>query len=307
MDRLVAALRSFRSNSESVMNGMCGVLALASVRLYSALPLRCPCVPGYNALYGASMLLLPAATLFLCGVALNRRWLLLLREWRRPEGGRPRDRAALRYLLLGVVRGAALPPAAWIIVALLDGKCVACPSPPTWNPAASPMSAATPRPSCAPPWRAFPAETSPPGPWPDPRPSPGRWPTAQRCRGRGGAETGVSSLEQKDPGRFQGPGGSGSRGLEKALGWTTLFLLILWAFFARSLRPCSPHDSFLQSWYWGNYLDLEQKVFEDMCLEHAQALAQRSVSQFFLSAQSSPGERGERRPSICTASPTKTS
>ncbi|XP_072095772.1 calcium homeostasis modulator protein 3-like [Mobula birostris] len=258
MDRLTATLRSLQSNPKSVTNGICGILALASVRLYSALNFSCPCLPGYNTAYAAAVLLLPCIALFICGFMVNRRWLLLLREWRRPEGSRPRDGSALLSLLLGVVRSAALPPAAWLIVALLDGKCLAC-------------ALATSL-------------------------EPGRF---ANVSGYTAAElrAALARLPCKDLASVQLPGHPPFsrnaayrylRTVSQAVGWTTLFLLILAAFLARTLRPCSRQVNPLRNWYWGNYLDLEEKIFEEMCCEHAHTFARRCVREFFVG----PGQEG---------------
>ncbi|XP_072883512.1 calcium homeostasis modulator protein 3-like [Hemitrygon akajei] len=258
MDRLTGALRSLQSNSESVTNGICGILALASVRLYGAFHFSCPCLPGYNTAYAAAVLLLPCIALFICGLMVNRRWLLLLREWRRPEGGRPRDISALLSLLLGVVRSAALPPAAWLIVALLDGKCLACALATSLEPGrfanVSGYTEAELRAALA----RLPCKDLASGPLP-----------------------GYPPFSRKAAYRYL-------RTVSQAVGWTTLFLLILAAFLARSLKPCSRQVNPLRNWYWGNYLDLEEKIFEEMCCEHAHSFARRCVREFFVG----PGEEG---------------
>lgn len=87
----------FQSNSESVMNGICGLLALASVKIYTCLDFSCPCLPHYNMAYGLGIMFVPPIALFLCGLILNRQSLVMLEEWRRPQGHRRKDLAVIRW------------------------------------------------------------------------------------------------------------------------------------------------------------------------------------------------------------------
>lgn len=63
-------------------------------------------------------------------------------------------------------------------------------------------------------------------------------------------------------------------------------LVIVVAFLARCLRPCFNQTVFLQRRYWSNYMDLEQKLFDETCCEHARDFAHRCVLHFFASMQS---------------------
>ncbi|XP_067858890.1 calcium homeostasis modulator protein 3-like [Heptranchias perlo] len=256
MDRFVTIFRYFQSNSESMMNGICGILALASIRTYSSFHFTCPCLPVYNMVYGIGVMLLPPTILFLCGVIVNKHSLLMLEEWKRPEGGRTKDPLLLRYMFLSVVQRAAIAPLVWVIVTLLDGKCVVC---------------------------AF-STSLDPGRFVDVNASPGV-----------DLLTVLSKVPCKDlPAdllhhnltfpkkaviRYL-------RSVSQALGWTILLLLILAAFLARSLKPCSKHVTFLQTRYWSNYIDIEQKIFDETCCDHARGFAQQCVIQFFDSMQS---------------------
>lgn len=69
------------------------------------------------------------------------------------------------------------------------------------------------------------------------------------------------------------------------------------AFLARCLRPCFDQTVFLQRRYWSNYVDLEQKLFDETCCEHARDFAHRCVLHFFASMQSEMRARGLRRDS----------
>nr|XP_008178041.1 calcium homeostasis modulator protein 3 [Chrysemys picta bellii] len=169
MDRFRMIFQYFQSNSESVMNGICGLLALASVKMYTSFDFNCPCLPKYNMAYGLGIMFLPPTALFLCGLILNRQSLVMLEEWKRPTGGRKKDLA-------------------------------------------------------------------------------------------------VISIAQ-------------------ALGWSVLLILIVVACLARSLRPCFNQAAFLQTRYWSNYIDIEQKIFDETCCEHARDFAHKCILHFFESMQ----------------------
>lgn len=81
----------------------------------------------------------------------------------------------------------------------------------------------------------------------------------------------------------------------QAIGWSIALLLIVVAFLARCLRPCFDQTVFLQRRYWSNYVDLEQKLFDETCCEHARDFAHRCVLHFFASMQSEMRARGLRR------------
>lgn len=81
----------------------------------------------------------------------------------------------------------------------------------------------------------------------------------------------------------------------QAIGWSITLLLIVVAFLARCLRPCFDQTVFLQRRYWSNYVDLEQKLFDETCCEHARDFAHRCVLHFFASMQSEMRARGLRR------------
>lgn len=50
----------------------------------------------------------------------------------------------------------------------------------------------------------------------------------------------------------------------------------------RLIKPCfDDHATFLQTRYWSNYLDVEQKLFDETCVLHARDFAQKCVVQFF--------------------------
>lgn len=50
----------------------------------------------------------------------------------------------------------------------------------------------------------------------------------------------------------------------------------------RLIKPFfEDHATFLQTRYWSNYLDVEQKLFDETCVLHARDFARKCVVQFF--------------------------
>lgn len=87
----------FQSNSESVTNGICGLLALASVKIYTIFDFNCPCLFKYNMAYGLGIMFIPPVALFLCGLIVNRQFVVMLEEWRRPTGDRKKNPSIIRW------------------------------------------------------------------------------------------------------------------------------------------------------------------------------------------------------------------
>lgn len=96
MDKFRMLFQHFQSTSESVMNGICLLLAAVTVKLYSSFDFNCPCLARYNALYGLGLLLTPPLALFLCGLLANRQSVVMVEEWRRPAGHRRKDPGIIR-------------------------------------------------------------------------------------------------------------------------------------------------------------------------------------------------------------------
>lgn len=126
MDKFRMVFQFLQSNQESFMNGICGIMALASAQIYSAFDFNCPCLPGYNAAYSAGILLAPPLVLFLLGLVLNNNVSMLAEEWKRPLGRRAKDPAVLRYMFCSMAQRALIAPVVWVAVTLLDGKCFLC-------------------------------------------------------------------------------------------------------------------------------------------------------------------------------------
>ncbi|KAG8435312.1 hypothetical protein GDO86_013317 [Hymenochirus boettgeri] len=247
MERFKMIFQYFQSNSESVMNGICGILALASVKIYNTLEFNCPCLPTYNMAYGMGIMFVPPLALFLCGLIVNRHLALMIEEWRRPTGRRKKDLAIVKYMFSSVLTRAMVAPVVWILTTLLDGNCFVC---------------------------AFSSSV-------DSEKFPG-------FANNSYSETLMLLYKvpcKEDISMRNNPARKAvSRYLKcwsQAIGWGILLLLIVMAFLARSLKPFFDQSNFLQTRYWSNYIDIEQKIFDETCCEHARDFAHKCILHFF--------------------------
>nr|XP_004659436.1 calcium homeostasis modulator protein 3 [Jaculus jaculus] len=261
MDRIRMLFQNLQSSSESVMNGVCLLLAAVTVKLYSSFDFNCPCLARYNALYGLGLLLTPPLALFLCGLLINRQSVVMVEEWRRPTGRRKKDLGIIRYMCSSVLQRALAAPLIWILLALLDGKCFVCAFSNSVDPEKF-LDFANMTPSQV---QLFLAKVP--------------------CKED---ELVRNSPARKAVSRYL-------RCLSQAIGWSVTLLLITVAFLARCLRPCFDQTVFLQRRYWSNYVDLEQKLFDETCCEHARDFAHRCVLHFFSSMQSELRALGLKR------------
>uniref|UniRef100_A0A3Q2VA93 Calcium homeostasis modulator 3 n=1 Tax=Haplochromis burtoni TaxID=8153 RepID=A0A3Q2VA93_HAPBU len=126
MERLKLVLQYFQSNSESISNGICIILALVSVKLYTSFDFNCPCLPQYNKLYSLGVMIVPPIILFFLGILVNRHTGVMMDEWMRPIGNRSKNPAVVKYLFSAMIQRALLAPMVWILVTLLDGKIFIC-------------------------------------------------------------------------------------------------------------------------------------------------------------------------------------
>ncbi|XP_038174872.1 calcium homeostasis modulator protein 3 [Arvicola amphibius] len=261
MDRFRMLFQHLQSSSESVMNGICLLLAAVTVKMYSSFDFNCPCLARYNALYGLGLLLTPPLALFLCGLLVNRQSVVMMEEWRRPAGHRKKDLGIIRYMCSSVLQRALAAPLVWILLALLDGKCFVCAFSNSVDPEKF-LDFANMTPSQV---QLFLAKVP--------------------CKED---EMVKDSPARKAVSRYL-------RCLSQAIGWSITLLLIVVAFLARCLRPCFDQTVFLQRRYWSNYVDLEQKLFDETCCEHARDFAHRCVLHFFSTMQSELRALGLRR------------
>lgn len=79
-----------------------------------------------------------------------------------------------------------------------------------------------------------------------------------------------------------------------------MLLTTLLAFVVRSVRPCFTQVAFLKSKYWSHYIDIERKLFDETCTEHAKAFAKVCIQQFF-EAMNHDLELGHTHRTLATA------
>uniref|UniRef100_A0A3Q3M0B0 Calcium homeostasis modulator 3 n=1 Tax=Mastacembelus armatus TaxID=205130 RepID=A0A3Q3M0B0_9TELE len=232
----------FQSNSESISNGICIILALVSVKLYTSFDFNCPCLPQYNKLYSLGVMIIPPIILFFLGVLINRHTSVMMDEWMRPIGNRSKNPAVVKHLFSAMIQRALLAPMVWILVTLLDGKIFICAFSMSVDPAlfsgldVIKIMAKVP------------------------------------CK-----EDVVFSNNsfRKAVSRYV-------RCYSQAVGWSILLCLIVLGALGRLIKPCfDDHATFLQTRYWSNYLDIEQKLFDETCVLHARDFARKCVVQFF--------------------------
>ncbi|KAM9455024.1 calcium homeostasis modulator 1 [Clarias gariepinus] len=251
MDKFRMMFQFLQSNQESFMHGVCGLMALASAQLYSAFEFNCPCMPEYNYSYGIGVLIIPALWFFLLGFVLNNNVSILSEEWKRPVGHRAKDPTILRYMFISVSQRSLIAPVVWIAVTLMDGKSFLC---------------------------AFSLDLD----------------ISEfvvgNYTGHGLSEEEMITLLAKVPCKniFNGDHIFSREGatryircVSQAFGWLFLLILTLIAFTVRAMRPCFSQAVFLKTKYWSHYADIERKVFDEMCAEHAKSFAKVCIRQYF--------------------------
>ncbi|XP_034295897.1 calcium homeostasis modulator protein 3 [Pantherophis guttatus] len=253
MDRFQMVFQYFQSNSESVTNGICCLLALASVKIYTIFDFNCPCLVKYNMAYGLGIMFIPPVALFLCGLIVNKQFVMMLEEWRRPTGDRRKNPSIIRYMCSSVMQRAMIAPTIWILVSLLDGKCFVCAFSNSIDPEKFPGFAANITTYDA--LQHFLAKIP--------------------CKHD---ELMRNNTSRKAVSRYL-------KCCSQAFGWSLLLILIVMALLARSLKPCFNHAAFLQTRYWSNYIDLEEKIFEETCCEKTRDFAHKCILHFFESMQ----------------------
>ncbi|KAI7805345.1 calcium homeostasis modulator protein 3 isoform X1 [Triplophysa rosa] len=247
MDRFKLVLQYFQSNSESISNGICILLSLISVKLYTSFDFNCPCLPQYNKMYALGVMFVPPVILFFLGILVNRHTGVLMEEYVRPLGKRNKNPAVVKFLLSAVMQRSLLAPMVWILMTLLDGKCFIC---------------------------AFSMNVNP-----------------KHFTGMPNS-TGLELIKilAKVPCKedvifknssFRKAVSRYVRCYSQAIGWSILLILIFLGTVARILKPCFNYGTFLQTRYWSNYLDVEQKLFDETCVLHARDFARKCVMQFF--------------------------
>ncbi|TSK17880.1 Calcium homeostasis modulator protein 1 [Bagarius yarrelli] len=247
MDKFRMMFQFLQSNQESFMHGICGLMALASAQLYSVFEFNCPCMPEYNYSYGIGVLLV----FFLLGFVLNNNVSIISEEWKRPEGHRGKDSKIFRYLVISVTQRSLIAPAVWITVTLMDGKSFLC---------------------------AFSIDLD----------------ISEFVLGNGTlhnlSDAEMMTLLAKIPCKdifnehhilSQESASRIIQCVSQAFGWLFLLILTLMAFTVRAMRPCFSQAVFLKTKYWAHYFDVERKMFDEICTEHAKSFAKVCINQYF--------------------------
>ncbi|KAK0131601.1 Calcium homeostasis modulator protein 3 [Merluccius polli] len=293
MDRMRLVLQYFQTNSESISNGICIVLALVSVKLYTSFDFNCPCLPQYNKLYSMGVMVVPPIILFFLGVLVNRHTGVMMDEWMRPTGKRSKNPAVVKFLFSAMLQRALLAPMVWILVTLLDGKIFIC----AFSMGVDPNT-----------FTGMPNNTGL-----DVLKLMAKVPCKediifQNSSFRKAVSRYVRCYSQyhlndfflkRFPISLVTISQSCPRDLRvktcpdlTAIGWSILLLLILVGALGRLIKPCfDDHGGAMQTRYWSNYLDVEQKLFDETCVLHARDFARKCVVQFFEGVREEEQER----------------
>ncbi|CAL8368440.1 calcium homeostasis modulator protein 3 [Gadus morhua] len=258
MDRMKLVLQYFQTNSESISNGICIVLALVSVKLYTTFDFNCPCLPQYNKLYSMGVMIVPPIILFFLGVLVNRHTGIMMDEWVRPIGKRTKNPAVVKFLFSAMLQRSLLAPMVWILVTLMDGKIFIC----AFSMGVDPNT-----------FTGMPNNTGL---------------DVHRLMAKVPCKEDVifrNSSFRKAVSRYV-------RCYSQAFGWSILLLLIMVGALGRLIKPCFDNrGSSMQTRYWSNYLDVEQKLFDETVALHTRDFARKCVVQFFEGVQEEENER----------------
>ncbi|XP_068178539.1 calcium homeostasis modulator 1 [Antennarius striatus] len=248
MDKFRMMFQFLQSNQESFMNGICGIMALASAQMYSVFEFSCPCMPEYNYTYGIGLLIIPPIWFFMLGFVLNNNVSVLTEEWHRPTGKRRKDPSIVRYMFCSMTQRSLIAPAVWVSVTLMDGKSFLC---------------------------AFSINLDI-----------DRFGNFSVMKEMSETEKIrlLARLPCKDLFEHQEIRVAAARYIKcisQACGWMFLLMMTLTAFLIRAVRPCFSQAAFLKTKYWSHYIDIERKMFDETCKEHAKSFAKVCIHQYF--------------------------
>uniref|UniRef100_A0A673LT95 Calcium homeostasis modulator 1 n=1 Tax=Sinocyclocheilus rhinocerous TaxID=307959 RepID=A0A673LT95_9TELE len=245
MDRFRIMVQFLQANQESFMNGICGIMALASAHMYSSFGLTCPCLPHYNYAYGIGSVpnAVPPIWFFLLGYVLNNNISV-------------KDPAVLRYMFSSMTQRALIAPAVWISVTLMDGKSFLCAFSATAD------------------LSEFLNESYQSVSKKELLKLQARVPCkdvglfdGHEIISREAATRYIRCLSQSD-----------SLTIRPRL---PIMVITIAAFLIRVIRPCFTQAAFLKTKYWLHYIDTERKLFDETCKEHAKSFAKVCIQQYF--------------------------
>lgn len=240
-----------QSNQESFVNGICGIMAVASAQMYQTFEFSCPCMPEYNYSYSMGLLIVPPIWFFMLGFVFNNNISMLMEEWKRPTGGRRKDPTILRYMFCSMTQRSLIAPAVWVTVTLMHGKSFTC---------------------------AFSTNLEIE-----------RFGNFSVFQGISHEER-VKLLAripcEKDTyfeqhGEIRLMATKYIKCISQACGWMFLLMITFTAFLIRAIRPCFTQAAFLKTKYWSHYIDTERKMFDETCREHAKSFAKVCIHQYF--------------------------
>nr|6LMW_A Chain A, Calcium homeostasis modulator 1,Calcium homeostasis modulator protein 2 [Oryzias latipes]6LMW_B Chain B, Calcium homeostasis modulator 1,Calcium homeostasis modulator protein 2 [Oryzias latipes]6LMW_C Chain C, Calcium homeostasis modulator 1,Calcium homeostasis modulator protein 2 [Oryzias latipes]6LMW_D Chain D, Calcium homeostasis modulator 1,Calcium homeostasis modulator protein 2 [Oryzias latipes]6LMW_E Chain E, Calcium homeostasis modulator 1,Calcium homeostasis modulator prote len=248
MDKFRMMFQFLQSNQESFMNGICGIMALASAQMYSSFEFSCPCMPEYNYTYGIGLLIIPPIWFFLLGFVLNNNVSVLAEEWKRPTGRRTKDPSVLRYMLCSITQRSLIAPAVWVSVTLMDGKSFLC---------------------------AFSINLDIE-----------KFGNASLVIGMTETEKlkFLARIPCKDLFEDNEVRVAATRYIKcisQACGWMFLLMMTFTAFLIRAIRPCFTQASYRQEAYWAQYRANEDQLFQRTAEVHSRVLAANNVRRFF--------------------------
>ncbi|XP_055017086.1 calcium homeostasis modulator protein 1 isoform X2 [Boleophthalmus pectinirostris] len=251
MDKFRMMFQFLQSNQESFMNGICGIMALASAQLYSVFEFSCPCMPEYNYAYSMGLLFVPPLWFFLLGFVMNNNVSVLAEEWRRPVGSRRKDPTILRYMFCSMTQRSLIAPAVWFSVTLMHGRSFLC---------AFSTSIDIDRLGNFSVFKGMSEEER------------------IKLLARIPCDDDVYFEQHKE---IRMVATRYMKCISQACGWMLLLMMTFTAFLIRGIRPCFTQAAFLKTKYWSHYVDIERKMFDETCKEHAKSFAKVCIHQYF--------------------------
>ncbi|MEE6485906.1 hypothetical protein FKM82_014447 [Ascaphus truei] len=244
------AIKYFQSGPESVMNGICLVLAVVSMQIYKMFNFTCPCLPGYNMPYGLCVMLVPPLVFFFVGIIVNQYCVSLALEYSRPEGQREKNRLVLRNMFQSLMLRAMVTPIVWIIISLLDGKPAVCAfservDAEQFGGFANFSGMSTELLLAKVPCKHF--------------------------------DLLRTSTTRKAISRFL-------KCLSQVIGWITVLTLIVMGAAARVIAPLFSGPATIQSRYWSRYSDIEEKCVHVTCVQYNHMFAEKYLKNHFENA-----------------------
>uniref|UniRef100_A0A8C5QVY0 Uncharacterized protein n=1 Tax=Leptobrachium leishanense TaxID=445787 RepID=A0A8C5QVY0_9ANUR len=111
----------FTSSPEADMNLICVTITAISMIIYKIYKINCPCLPGYNLIYGFIVMFFPPMVFFFFAFILAQQFVSLVMKLSKPQSKRKQNKDIQSLMIRALVA-----PILWIIVCFLDGKAVIC-------------------------------------------------------------------------------------------------------------------------------------------------------------------------------------